>query len=90
MPSITIIGKDEKKFDLAKGSSLTELDHVLIFGCRMAACGACAVEIISGANHLSAMQIEEKKFLEDIGIANGPYRLACQCKVFGDVSLKQC
>ena len=90
MPTITLLENTANNFELPYGTPLTELDKVLMFGCRMASCGACTIEIISGRENLSTMQSAEKNFLDDIGLGDGTYRLACQCRVLGDVVLKQC
>jgi len=71
------------------GTPLTELDNHLMFGCRLGVCGACAVEILEGKLNLSPMQVDEKEFLELIGHCDDDYRLACQCQVFGDVTINQ-
>ncbi len=62
-------------------------DTSILFGCRDGACGACMVKVLKGAEHLSPMKDDERDFLETMGAADNE-RLACQCKVFGDVTLE--
>jgi ferredoxin len=45
------------------------------------------VKIVSGADKISPMQDNEKDFLETMA-ARPDERLACQCKVYGDVTLE--
>jgi ferredoxin len=88
MPKVTLPSLN-KVIDVPEGTPLTELDNILMFGCRLGACGACAMEVIEGANNLTEMHQDEKEFLEMLGHVDDSYRLACQCEVFGDVTIKQ-
>ena len=45
------------------------------------------VKVVDGADHLSKMDEDEKDFLETMA-AEPDERLACQCKVYGDVTLE--
>jgi ferredoxin len=45
------------------------------------------VRVLEGAENLSPMKDDEKDFLETMA-AEANERLACQCKVFGDVTLE--
>lgn len=64
-----------------------EHDTSILFGCRDGACGACMVRVLEGQHNLSEMQDDEKDFLETMA-AEDNERLACQCKVSGDVVLE--
>ncbi len=90
MPKVTIT-TDSKTIDVADGYALIDLseehDTSILFGCRDGACGACMVKVLEGAQNLSPMQEDEKDFLETMA-AEPHERLACQCKVFGDVTLE--
>ncbi len=90
MPKVTIT-TDKKTIDVVEGYALIDMcedhDTSILFGCRDGACGACMVKIISGADKISPMQDNEKDFLETMA-ARPDERLACQCKVYGDVSLE--
>lgn len=61
-----------------------EHDTSILFGCRDGACGACMVKVVEGKDNLSKMEDDEKDFLETMA-AEPDERLACQCKVYGDV-----
>jgi ferredoxin len=90
MPKVTIT-TDKKTIDVVDGYALIDMcedhDTSILFGCRDGACGACMVKVISGADKLSPMQDNEKDFLETMA-ARPDERLACQCKVYGDVTLE--
>jgi ferredoxin len=79
---------------LPANSSLTELEFELhghdaiSFGCRSGACGACAIEVLSGLQTLGERAESEARFLESLGYAGEQFRLACQCRVGGDVVLR--
>lgn len=90
MPKVTIT-TDKKTIEVADGYALIDMcedyDTSILFGCRDGACGACMVKVIEGSEHLSPMQDNEKDFLETMA-ARPDERLACQCKVYGDVVLE--
>ena len=90
MPKVTITS-DKKTIDVVEGYALIDMcedhDTSILFGCRDGACGACMVKVISGADKISPMQDNEKDFLETMA-ARPDERLACQCKVYGDVTLE--
>lgn len=89
MAAIKIVGLESTIFELPNNTPLTELDSILNFGCRNAVCGACAIEVINGGDNLSAMQDNEFHFLNNLGLNTSSYRLACQCKVMGNITIKQ-
>jgi ferredoxin len=90
MPKVTIT-TDKKTIDVVDGYAMIDMcedhDTSILFGCRDGACGACMVRVLSGAENLSPMKDDEKDFLETMA-AEPNERLACQCKVFGDVTLE--
>lgn len=90
MAVIKILGDEAESHNLPDNAPLTELDSILVFGCRQGACGACVIEIKEGEENLSQMREVEMTFLKDIGMYGGTYRLACQCKVLGNITIKQC
>ena len=89
MPKVTILS-DKKTIEVPENYALIDMcdeyDTSILFGCRDGACGACMVKVTKGAEHLSPMQNDERDFLETMA-AEPNERLACQCKVFGDVEL---
>jgi ferredoxin len=90
MPKVHIT-TDDMTIDVENGYQLIDMcedhDTSILFGCRDGACGACMVRVIEGKEHLSPMQEDEKDFLETMA-AEPDERLACQCKVYGDVKLE--
>lgn len=91
MPTVTIItnGK-EHRFDVPEESTLVDLAEKqktpLLFGCREADCGVCALEVTEHPEHLSPMAMREEDFLK--AMQAGPKeRLGCQCIIRGDVTV---
>lgn len=58
------------------------------YDCRKADCGICIIKVKSGSNSLSKKTLPEKDFLEAMH-ADDDERLACQCRIFGDVEIEQ-
>jgi len=92
MHKVTISSTGEE-FSLPHNSHLVdaaELELVgLVFGCRAGMCGICAVEIVEGSENLSQPKESEVEFLEFLGYAQKPVRLACQCKLQGNITIQQ-
>jgi ferredoxin len=90
MPKVHIT-TDNLTLDVKDGYALIDMceehDTSILFGCRDGACGACMVKIVKGAENISPIQDDEKDFLETMA-AEPNERLACQCKVYGDVTLE--
>ncbi len=90
MPKV-YIKTDDKTIEVAAGLPLIDMcedhDTSILFGCRDGACGACMVRVIEGAEHISKMEDNERDFLETMA-AEDNERLACQCKVYGDIKLE--
>jgi len=86
-----IITTDNMTIDVAQNYKLIDMcedyDTSILFGCRDGACGACMIRILEGKENLSPMQDDEKDFLETMA-AEPDERLACQCKVLGDVKIE--
>jgi ferredoxin len=90
MPKITIT-TDKKTIDVSQGYAMIDMceehDTSILFGCRDGACGACMIRVLEGPQNLSPMQESERDFLETMA-AESNERLACQCKVLGDVKIE--
>lgn len=90
MPKVHIT-TDDLTIEVKDGYALIDMcedyDTSILFGCRDGACGACMVRVQDGKENLSPMQDDEKDFLETMA-AEEDERLACQCKVYGDVKLE--
>ncbi len=90
MPKVTIT-TDDLVLDVKKDYPLIDMcedhDTSILFGCRDGACGACMVKVIEGRENISKMEESEKDFLETMA-AEEDERLACQCRVYGDVTLE--
>lgn len=59
----------------------------IVFGCREGGCTTCIVEVLSGAENLSAPSEEELSTLEEDELNDG-LRLACQVQITGDGAVK--
>ncbi len=90
MPKLTI-ETDKKTIDVEINAAIIDVceneDTSILFGCRDGACGACLVRVVENPNNLSPMQEDERDFLETMA-GRPDERLACQCKVLGDVVLE--
>jgi ferredoxin len=90
MPKL-VIKTDKKTIDVPLNASIIDVcedhDTSILFGCRDGACGACMVRVVENPQHLSPMEEHEKDFLETMA-ARENERLACQCKVLGDVVIE--
>jgi ferredoxin len=90
MPKVEIT-TDNKVLEVRDGYPMIDMceehDTSILFGCRDGACGACMIKVIEGADNLSPMKDDEKDFLETMA-AEPDERLACQCKVLGDVKVE--
>lgn len=87
MPNLTI-KTDKKTISVPVGAKIIEVceteETSILFGCRDGACGACMIRVLENPQHLSPMEEHERDFLETMA-ARDDERLACQCKVMGDV-----
>lgn len=82
---------DEVSVDVETGVKLLDVcrdvGSSIPFGCTNGVCGTCITKIIKGKENLSLMEAREKNTLEMFGALDGEHRLACQCRVNGDVTL---
>ena len=90
MPKL-FIKTDKKTLDVKDDESIIDAcentDTSILFGCRDGACGACMIRVLENPQNLSPMEEHEKDFLETMA-ARENERLACQCKVRGDVTIE--
>lgn len=90
MPKLTI-KTDKKTLDVPQNAAIIDIcendETSILFGCRDGACGACLIRVLENPTHLSPMDEQERDFLETMA-ARPDERLACQCKVLGDVTVE--
>ena len=90
MPTLTILNNN-KTLQVDDNYPLTQLAHDEVyswfFDCRGGVCGSCLMEVLEGAANLSAKGEKEEEFLASIS-AQPNQRLACLCRVHGDVTLR--
>lgn len=89
---VTIISpKARETFSLRKGLGFQALAErcktPLEFDCREADCGICIMNVVKGMENLSAPTALEKDFLKAMR-ADPEERLACQCRINGDVQIE--
>ena len=91
MPQLTLL-PDTIKIDVSKNSSLVEVceeeSFEVVFGCRQGVCGSCKIQVIGPHRGLSEITEEERSFLSNEEVSNG-VRLACQCLITGDTTIKR-
>jgi ferredoxin len=91
--TLTIL-PDNAQMQLAANAPITDIEYepggrdIIPFGCRAGACGACAIEVLEGGESLSEQQPAEANFLRELGFAGPRFRLACQCRVSGNVTIR--
>jgi ferredoxin len=90
MPTVQFL-QDDLTVTVAEGSNLgdvaTDANALIPFSCRDGTCGTCIIEIKRGRNHLTEPTEKEKVTLAIYGGEEGKHRLACQCRVHGDVTV---
>jgi ferredoxin len=90
MPILNI-KTDKKSIEVSENAAIIDVcenhDTSILFGCRDGACGACMVKVIENPQNLSVMGEHERDFLETMA-AREDERLACQCRVLGDVTIE--
>lgn len=88
MPKISF-SVSQLEFYVNGGSELKEVSYLpLKFGCKNGGCGVCAIHVQKGLENLSKVSKEEEKILKKCLLEEG-YRLACQCAINGDITIKQ-
>ncbi len=90
MPKVTFQDEDLTA-EVAEGANLKEVAQSegseIPFGCEQGICGTCLIEIVEGEDNVSDVDDQEKETLAAMGAEPGQ-RLACQCTVQGDVTIK--
>ena len=89
---ITITQGDEvKEYELRKGLRLDALnassESPLEFSCRKADCGICIFTVLKGEENLSLPGEKEKNYLAAMRSESNE-RLACQCRLWGDIEIQ--
>ena len=88
-PSVTFEGLG-KTFPVTPGQTLCEVAEKhgvrMSSECHAGICGSDPIRVISGGEHLSPLDGQERETLEDVcGLEPGSSRLACMCTVTGPV-----
>lgn len=85
-------GKVGEEAQVEKGAELKEIAKEkgwpIAFGCGDGVCGVCIVKVTEGSENLSPIKEQEKQTLDIMGLNDGNHRLACQCKINGDVIIE--
>lgn len=81
----------DKNVILPNNSKLSDLKEILEdaipFSCLSGICGSCVIEVKDGIENLSKKNLTETEFLNILGFDGKQYRLACQCRLLGDVKI---
>ncbi len=67
--------------------ALQRKTKLIEYDCKEADCGICLIRVIAGEENLSAPGTREADFLRAMR-CDPNERLACQCRVFGDVRIR--
>ncbi|MBA2539764.1 MAG: (2Fe-2S)-binding protein [Deltaproteobacteria bacterium] len=95
MPTVTIVslvpGDGPKTAECRLGDTLFDAGAKVSAGIDTACvgkgtCGLCRVKIVAGAEHLNPFTDEERKHLGNVYHIT-KVRLACRCKLTGDVTI---
>jgi ferredoxin len=88
MPTVLV---NNHVFSVADGAiiydELEKQNLILPHGCLAGSCGACKIEIKSGAKNLSAPGAVELDTLLHLKDGDKIIRLACRAKVLGDITI---
>ena len=84
--------KDQSFAVKSEGLIFDELENqgcILPHGCLAGSCGSCRIEIISGAENLSAASRVEQNTIDALSSThpNKVIRLACRARVIGDIEI---
>jgi ferredoxin len=90
MPTITF-KSDNKQVQCNPGDMLIDIckreNASIPFSCQNGICGTCIMKVNKGMENISAIEEKEKNTLAMFG-AGPQNRLACQCKINGDVEIE--
>lgn len=92
MPKVTFKNKGattEAAQDKLLKEVIKESKWPIPFACENGVCGTCLIKTAPGEKNLSVMEDKENATLSAMGMNDGSHRLACQCKIKGDVIIKQ-
>ena len=91
MPKVKLQNSGDEA-EVSEGKELSDVikgkGWPVAFGCEDGMCGTCIVKVLEGKENLSPMDEKEKDTLGVMGMDDGEHRLACQCKVNGDVTIE--
>lgn len=82
---------DDLEVEVEIGANLRDAAETesasISFGCDQGICGTCLVDLVEGGDNLSDSEEVEEETLQAMGAEEGQ-RLACQCRVEGDITVK--
>ncbi len=58
------------------------------YGCGNGVCGTCIISVKEGKENLNDVDEVEDQTLEMMCMKDGDHRLACRCKVNGDITIE--
>ena len=91
MPKVKFQNTGEE-VEVEQGANLKEVTKnqgwSIPYGCEEGTCGTCIIKVIEGKENFSPLTETEKQTLDVMSMDDGEHRLACQCKVNGDVTIE--
>ena len=91
MPKVKYTNSGDE-VEVEEGADLKEVTKergwAVAYGCEDGMCGTCIINTMKGAENLTPITEKEKHTLNVMGLDDGTHRLACQCKVNGDVEIE--
>ncbi len=91
MPKVTNKTTGEE-VEVEAGSELKDVIRdkgwPVAFGCEDGMCGTCILKIDTGMGSLTPKDEQESGTLDVMGMNDDDHRLACKCKVNGDVTIE--
>ena len=91
MPKITFKNNGQQG-DIVAGGAIKDVTKdqgwPIAYGCEDGVCGTCIVKVVEGKENVSKIEDQEAQTLDMMCMNDGEYRLCCQCKANGDITIE--
>ncbi len=82
----------QQEADAEVGSNFADITRdngwPIAYGCENGLCGTCLIHVKEGKENVSPMEEQEEQTLEMMCMNDGDHRLACRCKINGNVDIE--